>query len=75
MWKLDDTMIIASVHVTILSTQIQFFSQIVAQAKDVLHDAGIHSSTIQPEFINSISLVCSFLYSILVLYNLNLFIQ
>lgn len=53
-WKLDDTMIIASVHVSILVTSIQFFGQIASNAKSILHEAGIHSSTIQPEFILSL---------------------
>lgn len=54
-------MIIASVHVMIFSSQIQFFDGIVAGAKKILHKAGIHSSTIQPEFIHSSQSVCFFL--------------
>eukprot|EP01126_Amoeba_proteus_P014594 TRINITY_DN1644_c0_g3_i2.p1 TRINITY_DN1644_c0_g3~~TRINITY_DN1644_c0_g3_i2.p1 ORF type:complete len:353 (-),score=76.33 TRINITY_DN1644_c0_g3_i2:202-1260(-) len=50
-WELVDSMIIASLHVTIWECDSETFKKIVARCKKVLHRFGIHSSTLQPEFI------------------------
>eukprot|EP01126_Amoeba_proteus_P014587 TRINITY_DN1644_c0_g1_i2.p1 TRINITY_DN1644_c0_g1~~TRINITY_DN1644_c0_g1_i2.p1 ORF type:complete len:437 (+),score=92.58 TRINITY_DN1644_c0_g1_i2:149-1459(+) len=50
-WELVDSMIIASLHVTIWECDSETFKKIVARCKKVLHRFGIHSSTLQPEFV------------------------
>jgi len=52
-WQLVDSMVIASLHLVILECDNETFSQIVRRCKAVLHSFGIHSSTLQPEFIKS----------------------
>lgn len=54
-WELVDSMIIASVHVSVLETEVAHFDAVVSRCKKVMHRAGIHSSTIQPEFISKVS--------------------
>jgi len=46
-WKVADELIIASVHITI--RDISVYDQAVQDCKEVLHDFGIHSSTLQVE--------------------------
>lgn len=48
-WQLVDGMTIASVHV--LCEEGSDFSHLVKDVKKVFHDKGIHSSSIQPEFV------------------------
>jgi len=48
-WQLTDGMIISSAHLSV--EEGVEWDAIVRQARGVLHDAGIHSSTIQPEFV------------------------
>lgn len=65
MWQLDDKRTIATVHVT-CDEKVQF-SPLAQSVKDILHDFGIHNTTIQPEFkgeipehgyINECELLC-----------------
>eukprot|EP01133_Synstelium_polycarpum_P004026 gene4026-4663_t len=49
-WQLVDGMTIASVHVGVLEGA--DFSRIVVDVKDIFHYQGIHSTSIQPEFIS-----------------------
>lgn len=51
-------MIIASVHVALPESEVPSFGRIAARCKKVLHQFGIHSSTVQPEFISD-NLVCT----------------
>jgi solute carrier family 30 (zinc transporter), member 1 len=48
-WQLVDGMVITSVHVGV--EEGSDFTQVVNDVKRVLHDHGIHSSSIQPEFV------------------------
>jgi len=48
-WQLVDGMIIASVHVAV--EEGADFSNLVREVKRIFHEAGIHSSAIQPEFV------------------------
>jgi len=48
-WQLIDGMIIASVHVNI--EEGADFMHILTEIKRIMHDNGIHSTTIQPEFV------------------------
>jgi zinc transporter 1 len=50
-WQLVDKMIIASVHVRIETTDVDRCKRIMANAKAVFHRFGVHSCTMQPEFI------------------------
>jgi len=50
-WQLSETKIVASVHV--LAERKYDFMRIAAQIRRELHHLGIHSSTIQPEYIQS----------------------
>jgi zinc transporter 1 len=50
-WQLSDTKLIASVHVVVLN-QVDFMT-VAASIKALLHTYGIHSATIQPEFVPS----------------------
>jgi len=48
-WQLVDGMIIASVHVSI--EEGSDFTHMVSEIKGIFHKFGIHSSSIQPEFV------------------------
>jgi len=48
-WQLVDGMTIASVHIAI--EEGVDFNTIVTQVKKIFHKAGVHSSSIQPEFV------------------------
>lgn len=49
-WQLSDTKIVASVHVLcIKSTN---FMKLAKNVKGLLHEYGIHSATVQPEYLN-----------------------
>lgn len=47
-WQLSETKIIASVHVT-ASRKVDFMP-VASNIRRILHQHGIHSSTIQPEY-------------------------
>ena len=51
-WQLSESKLIASLHVR--TTQNCDFMQVAAEIKRRLHDRGIHSVTIQPEYDPSI---------------------
>ncbi|KAI9343376.1 cation efflux protein [Pilaira anomala] len=48
-WQLSDTKLIASLHVLLKSRQ--SYMKLGSQIRKLLHGYGIHSATIQPEFI------------------------
>ncbi|KAG7450431.1 cation efflux protein [Guyanagaster necrorhizus] len=48
-WQLSETKIIASVHV--LASRNHDFMPVAAKIREALHHHGIHSSTIQPEYL------------------------
>ena len=50
-WQLSESKIVASVHV--LASIGHDFMQVAADIRKALHDRGIHSSTIQPEYNRS----------------------
>jgi len=50
-WQLSDTKLIGTVHLTCDLSQYNHFHEIAAKIKKVLHAHGIHSTTIQPEFV------------------------
>ena len=52
-WQLSESKIVASVHVLVDcgSGQMDRYEEIAAKVRRVLHSWGIHSSTIQPEFV------------------------
>ncbi|KAI5123764.1 hypothetical protein M0805_000353 [Coniferiporia weirii] len=50
-WQLSESKIVASVHV--LASRKRDFMQVAVDIRKVLHDRGIHSSTIQPEYYQS----------------------
>jgi solute carrier family 30 (zinc transporter), member 1 len=47
-WQLSETRLIASVHIKVSSTRP--YMDIARDVKSVLHQNGIHSGTVQPEF-------------------------
>ncbi|CEG84171.1 Putative Cobalt uptake protein COT1 [Rhizopus microsporus] len=49
-WQLSDTKLIASLHVLIESRE--KYMDLASQIRGLLHSFGIHSATIQPEFID-----------------------
>jgi Co/Zn/Cd efflux system component len=49
-WKLSGNKIIASAHITCHS--LEEYMKIAAKVKKLFHEKGIHSTTIQPEFID-----------------------
>jgi zinc transporter 1 len=49
-WKLAESMVIASLHVTLFESERSKIEIAVQACKDVLHKFGIHSSTLQVEF-------------------------
>ncbi|CEP09003.1 hypothetical protein [Parasitella parasitica] len=48
-WQLNDTKLIASLHVLLKSRQ--GYMTLASEIRKILHGYGIHSATIQPEFI------------------------
>jgi len=50
-WQLVDDVPIASVHLSVWDCDIRTYEKVVARCKKVLHKFGIHSSTVQPEFV------------------------
>lgn len=50
-WQLSETKIVASVHV--LAERRYDFMRIAANIRRALHHLGIHSTTIQPEYIQA----------------------
>lgn len=53
-WQLSDTKLVASVHVRIENDQARYM-QIATELKKCLHAYGIHSCTIQPEFMKGLT--------------------
>lgn len=49
-WKLSGRKIIATAHIT--CHNLQEYMMIATQVKILFHERGIHSTTIQPEFID-----------------------
>ena len=47
-WQLSESKVVASVHV--LASRKHDFMQVAVDIRKALHDRGIHSSTIQPEY-------------------------
>lgn len=47
-WQLSESKVVASVHV--LASRNYDFMQVAVHIREALHDRGIHSSTIQPEY-------------------------
>ncbi len=50
-WQLVDKMVIASVHVRMFDTDVGHARAVMSRAKAVFHKFGVHSCTMQPEFI------------------------
>jgi len=50
-WQLVDNIIIATLHVSVFDTDSSNFKSISKKVKQVMHKFGIHSTTLQPEFI------------------------
>jgi zinc transporter 1 len=50
LWQLSDTKLIASLHVLLKSRQ-QYMS-LSSKIRKLLHSYGVHSATIQPEFVD-----------------------
>jgi len=48
-WQLVDGMVISSIHLNVVEGS--DFNKIVKKVKKILHRHGIHSSSIQPEFV------------------------
>lgn len=48
-WQLNDTKLIASLHVLLKSRE--GYMSLASEIRKVLHSYGIHSATIQPEFV------------------------
>ncbi|KAK3944919.1 cation efflux family protein [Diplogelasinospora grovesii] len=54
-WRLDQKKAIASAHVVVSDGDISNFMEKARTVRQCLHAYGIHSATIQPEFIGSLS--------------------
>jgi zinc transporter 1 len=52
-WQLSEARLIASVHIKVSSTRP--YMAIARDVKSVLHQNGIHSGTVQPEFVDDYS--------------------
>jgi len=50
-WELVDAVPIASAHISVWECEMETFAKVAARCKKVLHRYGIHSSTLQPEFV------------------------
>jgi len=48
-WQLSETKVVASVHIS--ASREYDFMQVAAQIQEALHNCGIHSTTIQPEYL------------------------
>ena len=51
-WTLSSSKLVASMHVIVMENS--DFMSISDRMKEILHSFGIHSTTIQPEFISSL---------------------
>lgn len=51
-WKLVDSIVIASLHVGLRECNRAKLERVIQACKDVLHKFGIHSSTLQVEFLS-----------------------
>jgi len=51
-WQLVDSVVIASLHVSVYDTDAPKIKSIFKMVKQVMHKFGIHSTTLQPEFIH-----------------------
>jgi len=47
-WQLSETKVVASVHIS--ASRDYDFMHVAAQIQEALHNCGIHSTTIQPEY-------------------------
>ena len=57
-WQLSDTKIVGTVHLTCPASS--DFSEIASSVKKILHEHGVHSTTVQPEFVeNEENVSCS----------------
>jgi len=52
-WQLSEARLIVSVHIKVSSTRP--YMDIARDVKSVLHQNGIHSGTVQPEFVDDYS--------------------
>lgn len=50
-WELVDKLVIASVHVRVRDSDVHHAQSVMARAKAVFHKHGVHSCTLQPEFV------------------------
>jgi zinc transporter 1 len=48
-WQLSETKVVASVHIS--ASREYDFMRVAARIREVLHHCGIHSTTIQPEYM------------------------
>ena len=48
-WQLSETKVVASVHIS--ASREYDFMHVAAQIQEALHNCGIHSTTIQPEYM------------------------
>jgi len=56
-WQLTATRIVGTIHIRCRSAS--DFAMIAVRVKQVFHDEGIHSVTVQPEFVAMVSLSLS----------------
>ncbi|KAF7728658.1 hypothetical protein EC973_005695 [Apophysomyces ossiformis] len=49
-WQLSDSKLIASMHVCLMNRN--SYMQVATRMKQLLHEYGVHSATIQPEFVD-----------------------
>jgi len=49
-WQLNDSLIIASIHILIEECEISIYKNILEKIKKIFHTFGIHSTTIQVEY-------------------------
>lgn len=53
-WQLIDGLIIASLHIVLPEKEVSNFNMISEKIHTILHEHGIHNSTIQPEYVNEV---------------------
>lgn len=51
-WQLDENKTIATAHLVVSETEISEFTATAQIARECLHAYGIHSATLQPEFLH-----------------------
>jgi zinc transporter 1 len=55
-WQLIDGLVIASMHIILSEKEVSNFNKISEKIHAILHEHGVHNSTIQPEYVKEVTI-------------------